>query len=100
MVDYAALALAEAAPRLMTPGRRCENGKPVPTQDPEWIAGVNELVETGKAVYKWSQARNVAGIDEIAGQVADACLACHEIYRDKPGGTTADMSNKAARCFK
>ena len=100
MVDYAAIALSESAPLLMTPGRRCENGKPVPIQDAEWIKATNELVETGKAVYKWSQTRDVAGIDEISGQVADACLACHDVYRDKPGGTTVDPSNKAARCFK
>jgi hypothetical protein len=100
MVDYAALAIAEAAPLLMTPGRRCENGKPVPLTDPEWIKATNDMVETGKAIYQWSQGRSVEGIDDIAGRLADACLNCHVVYRDKPGGTSADPSNKAARCFK
>ena len=30
--------------------------------------------------------------------LADACLNCHVVYRDKEGGTAADPSNKAARC--
>ena len=30
IVDYAAIALAESAPLLLTPGRRCENGELVP----------------------------------------------------------------------
>src|ERR1700733_14567468 len=33
IVDYAAIALAESAPLMLTPGRRCENGKPVPVND-------------------------------------------------------------------
>ena len=37
LVDYAAIALAESAPLMLTPGRRCENGKPVPVNDPDWI---------------------------------------------------------------
>jgi len=38
-------------------------------------------------------------VSDVSNQLADACLHCHERYRDKPGGTTADPSNKAARCF-
>src|SRR5438105_12915262 len=30
LVDYAAVALTESAPLMLTPGRRCENGRPVP----------------------------------------------------------------------
>jgi hypothetical protein len=30
-----ALAIAEAAPLLLTPGRRCENGKRVPVERPD-----------------------------------------------------------------
>ena len=34
VVDYAAVAIAESAPLMLTPGRRCENGKPVPGKRP------------------------------------------------------------------
>ena len=100
MVDYAAIALSEAAPLLMAPGRRCENGKPVPLQNDDWVKFTQGLVEAGKAAYTASQTRNQMAVDEVSGVVADACLACHEVYREHPGGTIADPSNKAARCVK
>jgi len=100
VVDYAAIALAESAPLLMTPGRRCENGKPVPVTDADWIKFTQGLVDAGKQAFKASQTRTQMAVDDVSSVVADACLACHEIYRDKPGGTTADPSNKAARCVK
>ena len=98
LVDYAAVALAESAPLMLTPGRRCENGKPVPVERPDWIKFSVELAEAGRAAYKASQSRNQDQVSEVTEQVSNACLHCHEIYRDKPGGTPADPSNKAARC--
>src|SRR5215510_14499349 len=47
-VDYATVALAESAPLMLTPGRRCENGKPVPVNDPEWLKFTDELAEAGR----------------------------------------------------
>jgi hypothetical protein len=99
LVDYAALSIADAAPLLLVPGRRCENGRPVPSDKDEWNQFTRELIEAGKAAYKASQTRSQDAVSEVSNQLADACLHCHERYRDKPGGTTADPSNKAARCF-
>lgn len=98
LVDYAAIAIAESAPLLLTPGRRCENGKPVPVEQKEWIQYALEMAEAGRAAYKASQTRNRDTVIEATNLIADACLRCHEAYRDKPGGTTTDSSNKAARC--
>jgi mono/diheme cytochrome c family protein len=98
LVDYAAVALAESTPLLLTPGRRCENGKPVPVDRADWVQYVDELAEAGRAAYRASQSRNRDAVAEVTNQIADACLHCHEVYRDKPGGTTDDPSNKAARC--
>jgi hypothetical protein len=97
-VDYAAIALAESTPLLLTPGRRCENGKPVPVERADWVRYVDQLAEAGRAAYRASQSRNRDAVAEVTNQIADACLQCHEVYRDKPGGTTDDPSNKAARC--
>jgi hypothetical protein len=97
LVDYAAVSIADAAPLLLAP-RRCENGKPAPVEREDWIRFTNQLVEAGRAAYKASQSRNQEAVSEVSNQLADACLQCHEVYRDKPGGTTADPSNKAARC--
>ena len=99
LVDYAAVSIADSAPLLLTPGRRCENGRSVPVEQDDWVQYTTELVEAGKAAYKASQSRNQDAVSEVSNQLADACLHCHERYRDKPGGTTADPSNKAARCL-
>ena len=98
VVDFAGLAIADAAPLLLVP-RRCENGRQAPVEKDDWNQFVRELVEAGKAAYKASQTRNQETVSDVSNQLADACLHCHERYRDKPGGTTADPSNKAARCF-
>jgi mono/diheme cytochrome c family protein len=103
VVDYAALALAESAPLMLTPGRRCENGKPVPVQDADWVKFTVELADAGKAAYKASQSRKQDAVSEVTDQVATACSHCHEAYRDKPGRRTVnvtDPSNKAARCVR
>ena len=98
LVDYAAIAMTESAPLLLTPGRRCENGRPVPVERADWIQFTREMADAGRAAYRASQSRDRDAVSEVTNAVADACLRCHEVYRDKPGGSTADPSNKAARC--
>jgi mono/diheme cytochrome c family protein len=98
LVDYAAIAIAESAPLLLAPDRRCENGKPVPVDRADWIQFTADMAEAGRAAYRASQSRNRDAVSDVTNQIADACLRCHEVYRDKPGGTTVDPSNKAARC--
>jgi cytochrome c2 len=102
IVDYAAIALAESAPLMLTPGRRCENGKPVPVNDPDWIRFTKEMAEVGRAAYRASQTRNQEKVSDISGDVADACLHCHQVFRDKrrSRGAGADPSNKDLRCTK
>ena len=101
IIDYAAVALAESAPLMLTPGRRCENGRPVPVQDADWIKYTMELAETGRAAYKASQTRKQDVVSDITEQIANACLHCHQVYRDKRGGRNpADPSNQSARCVK
>jgi len=102
IVDYAAIALAESAPLMLTPGRRCENGKPVPVNDPDWIRFTKEMAEVGRASYRASQTRNQEKVSDISSDVADACLHCHQVFRDVRRGRSAggDPSNKELRCTK
>jgi mono/diheme cytochrome c family protein len=103
LVDYAAVALAESAPLMLTPGRRCENGKMVPVEDAEWIKFSLELAEAGKAALKASQTRKQDVVSEVTDQIATSCSHCHEVYRDKPvrgPRSVIDPSNKAARCVR
>ena len=97
VVDYAAIAIAEAAPRILTP-RRCENGKPAPVARADWVQFTAELTDAARAVYRASQSRNQDAVIEAGDQLSDACLHCHEVYREHPGGTTIDPGNKAERC--
>ena len=90
VVDAAAIAIAESGPMLMTPGRRCENGKPVPVDRADWQKYVQGLVEAGRAAYKASQSRNVEAVSEVTNQISDACANCHRVYRD--------VASAAMRC--
>ena len=104
IVDYAAIALAESAPLMLAPGRRCENGQPVPVNDPDWIRFTNEMAEVGKAAYRASQTRNQEKVSDITSDIADACLHCHQVFRDKVqrgrGRGAAPGSNQSLRCTK
>jgi S-disulfanyl-L-cysteine oxidoreductase SoxD len=93
-VDQAALAITETAPLLLTPGRRCQNGKPVPVDRADWKQYVASLEEVGKLAYRESKARNYAAFVDIAEKLNDACANCHKVYRDK-GGTEG---SGAMRC--
>lgn len=102
IVDYASLALAESAPLMLTPGRTCQNGKPVPVNDPEWIRFTKEMAEVGRAAYRASQTRNQEKVSDISGDLSDACFHCHAMYRDRVrrGAGPGDPSNADLRCSK
>lgn len=93
-VDQAAVALTETAPLLLTPGRRCQNGRPVPVDRADWKQYVAALVETARLARHASQARNYDAFMEISEKLNDACANCHKVYRDK-GGTEG---SGATRC--
>ena len=94
-VDQAALALVETAPLFLLPGRRCENGRPVPVDRADWKQYTAALVDAGKATYRASQSRNVDAVVKAAGDLNDACANCHKVYRD--AGQEGNSSG-AARC--
>jgi hypothetical protein len=83
VVETAAIALAESAPLLMTPGRRCENGKPVPIDRVDWQKYVQGLVEAGRAAYKAAQTKNQETVSEVTTMVAESCANCHRAFRDR-----------------
>ena len=93
-VDQAAVAIAETAPLLLTPGRRCQNGRPVPVDRADWKQYVAALADVGKLAHKASQARDYEAFIDISDKLNDACANCHKVYRDK-GGTEG---SGAARC--
>jgi len=93
-VDQAALAITETAPLFLTPGRKCQNGKPVPVDRADWKQYVAALEEIGQRAYRESKARNYPAFVDIAEKLNDACANCHKVYRDKGGAEGSGV----ARC--
>jgi S-disulfanyl-L-cysteine oxidoreductase SoxD len=83
IVDYAAVSLGESATLMLTPGRRCENGRLVPVSDPDWIKFTLELADAGKASYKASQTRSQETVAESTNQLNDSCMHCHRVFRGR-----------------
>ena len=81
-IDLAALAIAESAPLFLVPGRRCENGRPVPVDRADWREYTAAVVEAGRAAYRASQSRDWDAAIEVTDQLNAACDNCHQVYRD------------------
>ena len=90
-LENAAVALVEAANLIEIP-RPCENleddparnGLPAPVERDDWKQYVAGLRAAGQTAYEWAQARVYDDFDVIimTGEVAEACSACHGVYRD------------------
>lgn len=93
-VDQAAIALTETASLLLTPGRKCQNGRPVPIDRPDWQQYVGALADVGRLAHRVSQERKYEAFGDVAEKLNDACANCHKVYRDK-GGTEG---SGAGRC--
>src|SRR5262249_11700922 len=72
-VDQAAIALAETAPLLLTPGRRCQNGRAVPSDRADWKQYVAALADVSRLAHRASQARDHEAFVEISEKLNDAC---------------------------
>jgi mono/diheme cytochrome c family protein len=95
VVDQAALTLVETTPLFLLPGRRCENGRPVPVDRADWKQYTASLVDIGKEAYQAAQSRNVDAVNKIAERLNETCANCHKVYRD---GTREGRTAGASRC--
>ena len=83
-VENSGLTLAETANLMLVPGRKCQNGRPVPVEKEDFQKFTQGLIDAGMATYKAAQSKNLDAMVDVAGVVTEACAACHEVYRDKP----------------
>src|SRR5207253_2011789 len=83
VVDYAAISVAESAKLMLTPGRRCENGRVVPVTDPDWIKFTQELADAGMAAYKASQTRIQDTVSDSTNQLNASWMNCHRVFRGR-----------------
>jgi mono/diheme cytochrome c family protein len=92
-VDQAAVALVESAPLLMTPGRKCQNGRLAPIEREDWKNYVAALINVSKTIRKTAQERNYDAFTPLAEQLNQTCANCHMVYRDN-GGTEGSGGNR------
>jgi mono/diheme cytochrome c family protein len=103
VVDNAAIALADISPLMLNPGLRCENGRPAPVGDPDWIKFTDQMITMSKEIYRLSQTRNQEAVSDATGDLSDTCAVCHGAYRDVRGRgaapNPADPQANASRCM-
>jgi hypothetical protein len=84
-VENSALTLADAADLLMTPGRKCSNGRDVPIANADWPQLVNGLREASMVAYKAALTKDRDKMLQASDVLATSCSNCHNKYR--PGAT-------------
>lgn len=93
-VENSALGLADAASLLMTPGRKCSNGKPVPVNKPDWATLVQGVRVASMKAYEAAKAKSQDRILEVSEELALSCSNCHRPYRENG----AQLGNNSNRC--
>ena len=100
-VENAATALADASTLLMQPGLRCQNGRPAPITEPDWIRFTDRTLAGARRMYRLAQMRNSEAISEFTLELSNSCNACHQVYRNDGGrgrGANAGAGAGGARC--
>jgi len=92
IVENAAVALTDGVDLILTPGRSCQNGKPVPLQRADFQQFARKMRTAGLTVLEAARAKNQEKVSNATNDLADACAGCHEVYRDK------GPADSAARC--
>jgi hypothetical protein len=83
VVQNAAVALGEATDLIMKPGRKCDNGKPVPLANADFQKFAQALRDASKKGLAIAVTKDKEKMSDFANDLADACANCHEVYRDK-----------------
>jgi len=92
-VDEAILALRDTSPMLLLPGRKCQNGRPVPIQNADYQKTVKDLIAFTDKLWAAAQTRNQEKVSDLSEELNNTCANCHKIYRDvQPGGKLQSSS--------
>ena len=91
-IENSALALAESAELLRIPGRMCSNGEVPIVENPDWIRFVDDTRQKSLAAYEAALTKDMDAIVLASGDLSEACLACHRVYRREP--TPGDTSQR------
>ena len=92
-VDNAAMALQETSALFLLPGRKCQNGRPVPVQNADFQKYTRPLIDFAKEVQKVALTRDSDKVSDLSEKLNDVCANCHKVYRDvAPPGVAASSS--------
>jgi hypothetical protein len=91
-VENAAVAITDGVDLVLNARRRCQNGKPVPVQQPDFQKFARNMRSVGLAVLEAARAKNQEKVADLTNDLAEACSNCHEAYRD------AGPADSSARC--
>ncbi len=84
-IHNAGIALAESANLITLAGRVCDNGRQVPLADQAYLDAARGLREVGMAATRVAESQqwDQDVMFKLGDDLAVACAACHDIYRDK-----------------
>jgi len=94
-VDEAIAALKETTPLMLLPGRRCQNGRPVPLQNADYQQYVKDLISFTDQLKEVATKRDADKLSEMADALNNTCANCHKVYRDVTPAGTAQSSSTA-----
>ena len=86
VVENAGIALEEVTDLVMKPGRTCTNGRPVPLEQADFVAGIGRLRAVARDVQAAARAEDQERVIELTTQLAEACYGCHQVHRIAPPG--------------
>jgi hypothetical protein len=81
-VENAAVALTDGVDLILLPGRTCQNGKPVPLNQPDFQKFARAMREAGRAALQAARTKSQEKVSDATNDITDACSNCHEVYRD------------------
>ncbi len=82
-VENAAVALTDGVDLILKAGRTCQNGKPVPLQQPDFQKFALAMRVAGRLALEAARTKNQERVSDATNNITDACSNCHEVYRDK-----------------
>jgi mono/diheme cytochrome c family protein len=94
-VDEAIAALKETTPLMLMPGRRCQNGRPVPLQNADFQQYVRDLISFTDQLKDVAAKRDADKLSEMADALNNTCANCHKVYRDVTPAGAAQSSSTA-----
>jgi hypothetical protein len=82
-VENAGIAIAEATNLMAEPGRKCTNGRDVPSRSEEWNRLVEQLRKDSLEVYEAAKAKNQERLKVVEESLDMTCDNCHGKYLEK-----------------